>query len=248
MRDRAERAVRGLPLLLGAVPERGPRERGGQVRTQHRCVALRPSGRLAVLTPVRVRLDLSDCGWRAQPRVVPQGIARSNDCYLNGVLKNRPTSTACIDFNDHWAVGLGPSLWVVDQTGTFVDADGDGTPDPSTIATSFYSMKQCGLGTQVRLVTFTSTPEHAQSLVPGRRVPVDPKASTSRRARPADASRPATTRPAATLRTASCSTRRPCAPTGGRGAGACPSSSRGSRAAAQSAPTGSTSRGRAEWT
>lgn len=195
-----------------------------------------------------MRSDLSDCGWRAQPRVVPQGIARSNDCYLNGVLKNKPTSTECIDFNDHWAVGLGPSQLVIEQTGTYIDANGDGAPDSSNMATSFYTMKQCGLGTQVRLVTFTRTSTHAQTLFLGRRVHVNLSRSTSRRALPAVASRPATTRPDATLRTASCSTRTPCVLTGERGAGACPSRSRRRRAVARSAPTGSTRSGRADRT
>ena len=94
--------------------------------------------------------DLSDCGWRSQPRTVPQGVARSNDCYLNGPLKDISTSV-CIDLNDHWAISQEEAQAVLDIAG-YWNADGNPTTDDvPNLFNGWYSIQQCGLGTQVRL-------------------------------------------------------------------------------------------------
>lgn len=94
-------------------------------------------------------VDLADCGWRSQPRVVPQGIARSNECYLNGVLKGS-TTNECIDLNDHWAINDVQGGRVRDTVTTYTDGDADSTTIPTSPyrANGWFTISQCGLGTQ----------------------------------------------------------------------------------------------------
>lgn len=91
--------------------------------------------------------DLTDCGWRGPPRTVPQQMARSNDCYLTGYLKdNQESSNVCMDFGDLWGLSY--------DNKTFID-----------------EKKVCGLGTQVcvpractiDVVVFTITPTPTHS-------------------------------------------------------------------------------------
>lgn len=97
--------------------------------------------------PCHARRDLSDCGWRSQPRTVPQGVARSNDCYLDGPLKG-VTTTTCIDLNDHWAISDADAQAVLDIAG-YWNADGNPTThDAPNMYNGWVSIQKCPLGTQ----------------------------------------------------------------------------------------------------
>lgn len=174
--------------------------------------------------------------------MVPQGIARSNDCYLNGALKDKPTASECIDFNQYWALDRATGKMVSDLA-SFVSYDRDGVPDGSGPETDYYTMKQCGLGTQVCLALGLSRQRLLTHAWCGRRMRAVQNRSTSPRAPRGVANRPATTPPAATLHMASALTRASSVPTAVKGADACLSKCRGRRAAATWAPIGWTQSG-----
>ena len=153
--------------------------------------------------------------------MVPQGIARSNDCYLNGVLKNKQTTSTCIDFNEYWALSEDMATAAI-ELAPFLDYDGDGTPDTSDATTDYYTMNQCGFGTQVcATIRPSRQPLLTHSYRRGRRMRAVRSQSMSPRALREGASKPATTRPAATLRTASTLTRMSSVPMAARGADVC---------------------------
>lgn len=94
--------------------------------------------------------DVTDCGWRAPPRTVPQGTMRSNDCYRSGALANAPTDDVpCIDFGEYWALSQAQGS-SAGTHGGFWDAlpPLDGIPDASDASSNWYTAKQCGYGTQ----------------------------------------------------------------------------------------------------